>query len=169
MPFNGVKIEISIGEALDRLSILSIKLERLTDPEKKQQVREESYRLEKALIEHHRAGHHPKQITQSDTYKELKQVNERLWEIEDKIRELDKAIFQGDNSLADIRQGLIMCAEKFSSGKEGGDTIGEAFTPDFQWMQCARSVYFLNDTRYKLKSKFNNDYHQEPVEVKSHV
>lgn len=169
MPFNGVKIEISIGEALDRLSILGIKMERLSDPDKKQQVREESYRLEKALIDHQEDGFHPKQITQSETYKQLKAVNERLWDIEDKIRELDKAIFQGDNSLAVIRQGLIMCAEKFSSGKEGGDTVGDAFAPDFQWMQCARSVYFLNDERYQLKSKFNNDYHQEPVEVKSHV
>tara|TARA_R100001510_G_scaffold15082_1_gene12419 strand:+ start:2953 stop:3453 length:501 start_codon:yes stop_codon:yes gene_type:complete len=166
MPFNGVKIEISVGEALDRLSILSIKKERLIDPDKQQQVNEEYNRLIKSL-EGHLGDSLP--ITQSDTYKELKQVNERLWEIEDKIRELDKEIFQGDNSLANIRQGLIMCAEKFSSGKEGGDTVGDAFAPDFQWMQCARSVYFLNDTRYMLKSKFNNDFHQEPIEVKSHV
>jgi hypothetical protein len=75
-----VKVEISIGELVDRVTILSIKCERMHDEEKLVNVRYE-YRLLRDAM--HAVG-----ITErSAEFIELRRTNERLWEIEDKIRE----------------------------------------------------------------------------------
>ena len=74
-----VKIDISTGELVDKVTILSIKLEKITSPEKLQNVQNEYDILIRPMNE---AG-----ITvSSDEYLRLKAINLRLWDIEDKIR-----------------------------------------------------------------------------------
>lgn len=74
-----MKIEISIGELVDKVTILNIKLERIKDEEKLKNVQKEYDVLSKSLSE---------TIINENTkeYKELKIINETLWEIEDNIR-----------------------------------------------------------------------------------
>ena len=79
-----MKIEVSVGEAVDRLSILEIKLERVKDPVKLENIRAE-YGLLRDAIE--KAGF----SCEGRVFLELKAVNQSLWDIEDRIRrkELD--------------------------------------------------------------------------------
>jgi len=77
-----MKIEVSNGELIDKLSILEIKLRKIQDNEKLKNVHKEYTLLEKAA----------RLIIEKDNplYKKLLDINQKLWEIEDKIRELEK-------------------------------------------------------------------------------
>ncbi|MGD8628896.1 MAG: DUF6165 family protein [bacterium] len=78
-----MKIEVSVGEVVDRLSILEIKLERIGDAAKLANLRTEYDLL---LEDLGRAG-----ISRdSEDFRELKRVNLRLWEIEDQIRKKER-------------------------------------------------------------------------------
>ena len=79
-----MKIEVSVGEVLDKLSILQIKLERINDPAKLENVKTEHDALVEAL---ELAG----LSMESEDFRDLKAVNQRLWEIEDLIRKKEKA------------------------------------------------------------------------------
>lgn len=76
-----MKIEVSIGEALDKLSILSIKMEKIKDESKLENVSKEYYMLLNLLEE---------EMFTNPLYYKLKDVNKRLWEIEDDIRECER-------------------------------------------------------------------------------
>ena len=74
-----VKIEISIGELVDKVTILSIKLEKFRDETKKSNVQKEYDIL---TVSMNNIG-----ITvESEEFKELRDVNLKLWDIEDNIR-----------------------------------------------------------------------------------
>ena len=77
-----MKIEVSNGEIIDKLTILEIKLEKIDDPEKRRNIRKEYDLLSEAA-----AAILPKE---DPLYRQLKEVNLRLWEIEDRIRELER-------------------------------------------------------------------------------
>jgi hypothetical protein len=84
-----MKIEVSVGEAVDKATILKIKSERIKDPLKLRHVRMEYELLRKSLEEEGIS-------CDSDDFKELKAVNERLWDIEDRIRRKDRDREFGD-------------------------------------------------------------------------
>jgi hypothetical protein len=86
-----MQIEVSIGEALDKVSILTIKLNKLTKTEQLRNVARELGKINKVL---------PKGILEDDLYQQLCKVNMRLWEIEDEIRVCEK---HGDFNLNFIR------------------------------------------------------------------
>jgi hypothetical protein len=79
-------VPVSYGELLDKIAILQIKSERMTDPGKLANVRRELSALERTWMAHPAAGHDVSRLRA-----ELKAVNERLWEIEDAIRLKEKA------------------------------------------------------------------------------
>ena len=75
-----MKVEISIGELVDRVTILSIKCERVHDDAKLVNIKYEYGQLKKAMES---IG-----MTERDSeFLELRSVNERLWAIEDRLRE----------------------------------------------------------------------------------
>jgi hypothetical protein len=74
-----MKIEASLGEVVDKITILEIKLARMRDPEKLRHVRLEYDSLRKSLEEDGAA------VDPID-FRRLKEVNSRLWEVEDRIR-----------------------------------------------------------------------------------
>jgi len=81
-----VSVPVSFGELIDKISILKIKSERISDPRKLANVHDELAVLQQAW------SAHPASKTGIDAlYAELKAVNEALWEIEDAIRVKDKA------------------------------------------------------------------------------
>lgn len=77
-----MKIEVSNGEILDKLSILEIKMEKITDKEKKENIRKEFDLLVEAASAILSREH--------ELYQSLLEVNRRLWDIEDRIRELER-------------------------------------------------------------------------------
>jgi len=77
--------EISAGELLDKLSILEIKLNKIKNPALLEEIKKDYNIINEAKN---------KNINSSDEinllYKDLKKINEQLWEIEDKIRLCEK-------------------------------------------------------------------------------
>jgi Family of unknown function (DUF6165) len=83
---NEIRVPVSAGEMLDKIAILEIKLERIADPAKQHNIRVELDALmgvwrqidpQQAAVEAERAA--------------LKAINEKLWVIEDDIRDLERA------------------------------------------------------------------------------
>tara|TARA_R110002124_G_scaffold116567_1_gene273184 strand:- start:4108 stop:4494 length:387 start_codon:yes stop_codon:yes gene_type:complete len=75
-----MKIEVSAGEVFDKISILEIKEKKITDPSKLRYVTEELKSLQHTLLSE--GVNIPKELYQS-----LKDINIKLWETEDIIRE----------------------------------------------------------------------------------
>ena len=79
-----MKIEVSIGEVFDKISILEIKREKISDSVKVSYVEEELLVLKQTLSDYN--------IKIPDSlYASLKDVNMKLWETEDVIREREAA------------------------------------------------------------------------------
>ncbi len=76
-----ILVPVSFGELLDKIAILQIKSERMSDPAKLANVRRELDALSATWLEHPAA-----QTQVPELRAELKAVNERLWDIEDEIR-----------------------------------------------------------------------------------
>jgi hypothetical protein len=72
---------VSFGELLDKIAILQIKSERMSDPVKIANVRKELDALSSTWLQHPAAQKEIPELRAG-----LKAVNERLWEIEDDIR-----------------------------------------------------------------------------------
>jgi hypothetical protein len=80
-----IKIDAAPGELIDKITILEIKAERIDDAMKRANVTYELATLTNAL---NLAIETSGQI--SDLSRRLKEVNERLWETEDAIRECER-------------------------------------------------------------------------------
>ncbi len=74
-----MKIEVSNGELVDKVTILDIKLRKISDTAKLVNIRNEFELLNESMQSLGIAG-------DSAEYLELVEINEKLWEIEDKIR-----------------------------------------------------------------------------------
>ena len=123
-----ILVPVSFGELLDKIAILQIKSERMGDPAKLANVRNELSALEKTWMAHPAAGTDIVRLRA-----DLKAVTERLWEIEDDIRVKEKA---------------------------------QAFDQEF--IKLARSVYFENDERARIKREINTALGSAYVEEKSY-
>lgn len=74
-------IEVSIGEVIDKITILKLKKANITDEEKLANVNKEyNYLLSEVEAE----------IIADDLFTELYSVNKKLWEIEDDIRDCER-------------------------------------------------------------------------------
>jgi uncharacterized protein YukE len=123
-----ILVPVSFGELLDKIAILQIKSERMSDPAKLANVRNELSALERTWM-----GHAAAVTDIAKLRAELKAVNERLWVIEDDIRIKEKA-------------------QEF----------------DAEFIRLARSVYFENDERARIKKDINLALGSAYVEEKSY-
>ena len=122
-----INTPISLGELVDKISILMIKKKNISDTIKLQHVNKELEFLQKTL---------KKYISQEEINEfllKLVNINSKLWDIEDDIRECE-------------RKKLF----------------------DQTFIDLARSVYFTNDERAKVKNDINKTFGSELVEVKSY-
>ena len=82
---NKILVEVSVGELLDKISILEIKKEKIKDPEKLKFINDE-YEILKSEFD--------KNVKSSDQltklFEVLKEINSRLWIIEDDKRLCEK-------------------------------------------------------------------------------
>lgn len=107
-----MKIEVSIGEIVDKATILSIKLEKFKDPDKRDNVRKEfdklSREMEKSGIK-----------ATSAEFESLKKINLKLWDIEDAIRtkearkefddefiQLARSVYYNNDKRAEIKKQI---------------------------------------------------------------
>jgi hypothetical protein len=81
-----VQVPVSVGELLDKLTILAIKLERIEDAGKRANIAREQEALERVV-----AAEGLRAIAGvAELEAELRRVNEQLWEIEDAVREHER-------------------------------------------------------------------------------
>ena len=122
-----INTPISLGELVDKISILIIKKKNISDQSKLDHVIKELEFLQKTL------GKYIKKEEINKYIESLITINSKLWKIEDDIRELER---------------------------------NKIFDQNF--IDLARSVYFTNDERAKIKNNINKSFGSELVEVKSY-
>ena len=82
---NKILVEVSVGELLDKISILEIKQEKIKDPEKLKFINDEHSILKDQLDNNVNADEKLNNLFQS-----LKDINAKLWVIEDDKRLCEK-------------------------------------------------------------------------------
>ena len=82
---NKIIVEVSIGELLDKISILEIKQEKIKDPEKLKFINNEHSILKDQLEKNIKSND-----KLNDLYQSLKEINAKLWVIEDDKRQCEK-------------------------------------------------------------------------------
>ena len=82
---NSPQVPISWGELFDKITILQIKLENLTSKDALENVEREFKQLQSIFIKYFPENTEAKQLEE-----ELKQINQKLWDIEDKIRDKER-------------------------------------------------------------------------------
>ena len=89
---NKILVEVSVGELLDKISILEIKQEKIKDLEKLKFINEEHSILKDQLNIHIKSDQKLNEL-----FKSLKQINSKLWIIEDDKRQCEKEKDFADN------------------------------------------------------------------------
>jgi hypothetical protein len=82
---NKILIEVSVGELLDKISILEIKKDKIKDPDKLSFISNELSKLKEELNKNVK---HDAKL--DDLHQSLKIINLRLWDIEDEKRRCEK-------------------------------------------------------------------------------
>ena len=122
-----INTPISLGELVDKISILIVKKKNIKNKDKLDQVNKELNYLQETLDNH---------VTKYEIdvfLNTLIDINSKLWVIEDDIRDCERK-------------------KQF----------------DQKFIDLARSVYFTNDKRAKIKLDINYKFGSELVEVKSY-
>ncbi len=124
-----IQATISYGEFLDKLTILEIKKERIKDKNKLQNIQNELNSVTTAW-----QNCPASKVDIKAELAALKAINEKLWVIEDDIRDKERQ-------------------QSFDQG----------------FIDLARSVYFENDTRAKIKRDINVKLGSDLIEEKSYA
>jgi len=99
-------VEVSIGEFLDKLAILRIKSQRIRDPAKLANIRKEL-----ALLADTWARSPFANAAIAEPLARLQAVNERLWDIEDRIRiKESQAAF--DREFIELARSVYLCNDE---------------------------------------------------------
>jgi len=120
-----MKIEVSNGEIADKLTIIEIKLSKIRNEAKLTNIKKEYEVVSEAMSAIMETSH--------PLYRQLYDINSKLWGIEDHIRDLERARDFGDD-----------------------------------FIQTARSIYFINDDRSAVKRKINEMTGSKLFEEKSY-
>ena len=82
---NKILVEVSVGELLDKISILEIKKDKIKDPEKLKYIKDELSILREEFKNNIKSD-----LKIDKLYQSLKIINARLWTIEDDKRKCEK-------------------------------------------------------------------------------
>jgi len=109
-----IEAPLSVGEVIDKLTILEIKLIKVKDENKLKFVKSEKLLLEQKLNNH--------KIYDNNALLKLKnklfEINSKLWEIEDKIRIFEKEKKFDDDFIALARSVYITNDKRFEVKNE---------------------------------------------------
>lgn len=109
-----IKVEVSCGELIDKLTILSIKSEKIKDKEKLKNVQHELKVLDE--ISQKLKSLNSKEF--DNFFKKLRKINLCLWDIEDKIRKFEKESNFGEDFIELARSVYITNDERFRTKNE---------------------------------------------------
>ncbi len=105
-----IKIPVSYGELLDKITILRIKLEKIDDEIKRANVMTEHGMLVELL---------PEELNEpriNELFKELELVNRKLWHIEDSIRACEREA-RYDHEFIDLARSVYINNDRRSEIK----------------------------------------------------
>ncbi|MFD2234491.1 DUF6165 family protein [Phaeospirillum tilakii] len=114
-----VLVPVSWGEVIDKITILEIKAERLSDPAKLANVRRELDALA-AVRDREFPGH----AGLAALAGELKTINESLWEIEDEIRDCERAQDFGETFIRLARSVYVTNDRRAAVKRRINDLLG---------------------------------------------
>lgn len=107
-----IRVPVSPGEVLDKITILEIKSERMTDPGKVANVRTELALLQEIWS---------RAVQEDDVVRrlhaQLKEINETLWEIEDDIRDKERAR-EFDQRFIELARSVYVTNDRRSAVKK---------------------------------------------------
>ena len=110
-----INASISLGELMDKISILLIKKDKIIDKSKINLIEDELNLLNKSIsiiINQNK----DRQIEILSLIEDLKKINSELWDIEDKLRECErKKIF--DQSFVELARSVYLTNDKRSETK----------------------------------------------------
>lgn len=112
-----ISIPISIGELIDKITILEIKSERVDDIEKLKNINKELALLSSTW---NSSSYAASEISKERA--QLKSVNETLWDIEDQIR-LKEAQGQFDETFIELARAVYINNDKRAAIKREINTI----------------------------------------------
>lgn len=120
-----IKADISVGELIDKITILEIKQERIRDAAKLNNIRAEL----RCLVDIQAAS--KIKSAELDSLKaELKRVNTRLWEIEDDIRDHERNRDFGDSFIALARSVYQINDERAAKKRAINELTGSAIVEE---------------------------------------
>lgn len=121
---------VSPGELLDKLTILDIKSERITDAQKLANVQHERRLLENVWRQ---SGLENDQIVRLRA--DLKAVNEKLWHIEDAIRDEERAGRFGERFIELARSVYVTNDERAALKKAINQTLGSKIVEEKSYQE----------------------------------
>jgi len=89
---NKILVEVSVGELFDKISILEIKKEKIKDPKKLKHINDEYNILDEQLKKNVNSDEKISKL-----FHTLKEINSKLWAIEDEKRLCEKNSDFGEN------------------------------------------------------------------------
>lgn len=127
-----IEVPVSPGEVLDKITILEIKSERISDPGKLANVQRELKLL---------GASWRRSVVEDETVRrihaELKTINEALWEIEDDIRDKERAR-EFDQVFIDLARSVYVTNDQRANAKKelniylGSEIVEEKSYQDYQ-------------------------------------
>lgn len=120
-----VLVPVSWGEVIDKITILQIKAERLTDAAKLANVTKELNELV-AVVEREFPGHAGLAALSA----ELKAINEKLWVVEDDIRDCERAKDFGPKFIQLARAVYVTNDERAAVKRKVNELLGSALVEE---------------------------------------
>ncbi|NQT26505.1 hypothetical protein HQ585_14220 [candidate division KSB1 bacterium] len=114
-----MKVDVSLGECVDKVTILAVKMVKMQDEIRKSNVQKEYDLLEPVI---RNVGI----LRESDYFKQLFYINTKLWEIEDAIR-IKEAKQEFDDDFIQLARSVYLNNDKRAAIKR---EINEAFGSD---------------------------------------
>lgn len=116
-----MQIEVSIGEVVDKWTILCLKVVKIDDPNKLLNVEKEKDYLSTVI---------PKDIMEDSLTEELHWVNKELWVVEDRLREYEKAKMFNDDFVQLARSVYLLNDKRARIKKEINMKYGSDFVEE---------------------------------------
>ena len=117
--FKKILSEISVGELLDKISILEIKIEKISDKNSLEEIKKE-YKILKRI----QNSSIKLDVKIKELFNSIKEINIKLWNVEDKLRVCEKNKAFGKNFIELAREVYFNNDKRAKIKKEMNKILG---------------------------------------------
>ncbi len=130
-----LRVPVSVGELIDKITILEIKSQRISDPDQLANVRMELSQLVATWDDSPLAA-----IDIGDDRAALKRINETLWDIEDDIRRLESAGDFNERFVELARAVYLTNDERAAAKRRINETTGSVLVEEKSYADYRRET-----------------------------